>query len=291
MLAAIHRALQRLIYERGNIDPREVEVSFEVPTRERIDRLSRPTLYVYLYDIAENLELRQSSYETIHNNGRAMHRLSARRFDLHYMVSALTTDIEDEHLLLWRALVTLVRYPQFPDELLDDELRALDPPPSGRIMHDDNIQRQFSLWNAMGVPPHPAFTYAISVPVDLEFSGSTPLVLTRTTRYNSIQATQNIREARHQLGGVVRNRQGDPLPAVTVALEGSTFTCTSNSEGQFSLSVPSGTIQLRISQEQQAPQVFMFKVPVEPSDSTATDQLFYNIILDTDPASAIATTD
>ncbi len=291
MLAAIHRALQRLIYERGNIDPREVEVSFEVPTRERIDRLSRPTLYVYLYDIEENLELRQANYETVRNNGRAMHRLSSRRFDLHYMISALTTNIEDEHVLLWRTLVTLVRHPQFPDELMDDELRALDPQPVGRIAHDDNIQRQFTIWNAMGVPPHPAFTYAINVPVDLEFSGSTPLVLTRTTRYSSIQTAHNIHETRHQLGGVIRNQQGQPLPNITVALEGSTLTCTTNSEGQFTLSVPSGSIQLRISREQQVAQVFVIKVPTEPSGSATTDQLFYNLILNTDPTSAIAATD
>src|SRR5947208_13954480 len=105
MLLAIHNTLQRLIYERGRINPNEVGIQFEAPTRERIDKLTRPTVNLFLFDLQENTELRQSNYEVTRNNGRAERRLVPRRFDLRYMVSALTTSVEDEHQLLWRVLV------------------------------------------------------------------------------------------------------------------------------------------------------------------------------------------
>jgi hypothetical protein len=47
MLLDLHTALQRLLYERGNISSKEVDITFEAPTRERIDKLTRPTINVF----------------------------------------------------------------------------------------------------------------------------------------------------------------------------------------------------------------------------------------------------
>src|SRR5437763_5719148 len=127
MLLELHTTLQHLLYKRGHISPHEIDITFEAPTRERIDKLTRPTINLFLFDLQENTELRQSNYEVTRNNGRAERRLVPRRFDLRYMVSALTTSVEDEHQLLWRVLVTLVQHPQLPAELLSDELRTLEP--------------------------------------------------------------------------------------------------------------------------------------------------------------------
>jgi hypothetical protein len=292
MLPALHRSLQRLIYEYGQIDQREVEISFEAPTRERVERLTRPTLSLFLYDIQENLELRQSSMETTRGNGRAMHRLASRRFDLHYMVSALTTNLDDEHLLLWRALVTLVRHPQIPENVLEQELQTLDPLPLGRVYRENDIQKQFSAWNALGMPPHPAFCYVISVPIELDPFGEAPLVLRRTARYSGIQTTHNIWETRHQLGGVVRDKQGAPLAGISVALVGSTQECLTDQTGQFLLrDVPTGSIQLQVGRSGAVQQTFVIAVPENLPDGKATSQLYYNVIVESDVASEVVSTD
>lgn len=286
MLPALHRSLQRLIYERGNIDQREVEITFEAPTRERIERLTRPILYLFLYDIQENLDLRQSNVETTRVNGRAMHRLVSRRFDLHYMVCAITTSVDDEHILLWRTLVTLVRHPQVPVELMEEEVRQLNPVPVGHIQQEDTSQKQLSVWSALNVPPHPAFCYVMSVPVDLDPLGEAPLVLKRTTRYAGSQFAQSTREVRHQVGGVVRNKQGDPLADARVSLVGSALECTTNGDGHFVLrKVPVGTLQLRVSHDSATPQTFAIEVLGDASDGKLADQLFYNVILESDPGS------
>lgn len=286
MLPALHRSLQRLIYAKGAIDQREVEITFEAPTREFIERLTRPTLSLFLYDVQENLDLRHSNMETTRMNGRAQHRMFSRRFDLHYMVSALTTSIDDEHALLWRALVTLVRHPQIPPDLLEEDLCVLDPLPVGRIQRENDIQKQFSAWSALAAPPHPAFCYVITVPVELEPIGEAPLVLRRTVRYSGIQTTHEIRETRHQLGGVVRDAQGAPLAGVSVELVGSARESFTDHEGQFLLrAVPAGTLQLRVSRGGAAPQMFALEVPEHLPDGRAMKQFYYNIILASDAVS------
>ncbi len=279
MLPAIHRSLAHLLYERGNIDPREVDISFEVPTRERVERQTQPTIYLFLYDVRENLALRQSDMETTRANGRAIHRMLSRRFDLHYMVCAPLTSIDDEHLLLWRALTTLVRHPQIPDELLDEELRELEPPLSGRMYHEDDAQKQFSIWSGLEVPPHPVFYYAVTAPIDLNPSGEAPLVLSRATRYSGFQTISGISDTRRQIGGVVRDTEGTPLTGVTVALEGSALEYTTGDDGQFLLrNVPAGSIQLRVARLGQEPQRFAIVVP-DGTNGATNGQLLFNVVL------------
>ncbi len=290
MLPAINRSLQRLLYERGNIEPREVEISFDAPTRERTERQIQPTIYLYLYDMQENLELRHSGMETTRNNGRALHRLAFRLFDLHYMICAPMSNIEDEHQLLWRALTTLVRHAQLPPEMLDEELRSLDPVPQGRLYHDNDIQRSLSLWSGLAMSPRPSFFYAVTVPVAMDVLSDAPLVLMRTARYRAINSENSEQEARYQVGGVVRDKQGVPLAGVTLTLDGRAMTYVTNSEGQFVLrDIVPGALHLRITRGSGTPQFFVIEIPAEPlhgeSTSQFSHQLFYTIILESDTVS------
>src|SRR5256886_9312651 len=191
MLLELHNTLQRLLYERGLISPREVDITFEAPNRERIDKLTRPTINMFLFDLQENIELRQSNFETTRNNGRAERRTAPRRFDLRYMVSVLTTEVEDEHQLLWRVLLTLVRHPQFPPELLSEELRVLEPVLTTQVSRADEGQRLSGVCTALGVPPHPALYYVVTVPVDMNVVIEAPLLLTCTARYSDLYARED----------------------------------------------------------------------------------------------------
>ena len=112
----------------------------------------------FSFDLQENIDLRQSDFERTRNNGRAERRLAPRRFDLRYMVSALTTEIEDEHELLWRVLLTSIQHQQFPQDLLSVELRLLEPSLITRVSQGDENQHLSSLWTALGIPPHPALS-------------------------------------------------------------------------------------------------------------------------------------
>ena len=189
MLLEIHSALQRLLYERGQISPREVDIQFERPTNEQIDKLTRPTINLFLFDLQENNELRPNDLQVRRgkSENRAERYRPPRYFDLRYMVSILTSAIEDEYLLLWRVLATLLRHQQFPVDLLPEELRAPDLLLIAKVGQDDNSEQLSSLWNALSVPPRAALCYTLTVPVDMDQVLDTPLVLTRTARYKNIR--------------------------------------------------------------------------------------------------------
>ena len=283
MLRELHNTLQRLLYELGQISPREVDIMFEAPTRERVDKLTRPTINMFLFDLQENIELRQSNFETTRNNGRAERRQAPRRFDLRYMVSVLTTEVEDEHQLLWRVLLTLVRHPQFPAEVLSDELRVLEPALTTQVSRADEGQRLSGVWTALGVPPHPALCYVVTVPVDMNVVIEAPLVLTRTARYRHMYASEVAAEIGTHIGGVVRNEEGKPLAQVKVALEGrGAIEGETNQEGHFVLhGVPSGPIRLRVTRTDGSQKIVPLEVPAPRAGETAdNEKSSYDIVLE-----------
>lgn len=282
MLLALHNSIQRLIYERGQISPREVDITFEAPTRERVERLVRPTINLFLFDLLENRELRRGDFEMTKQNGRAQRRAMPRRFDLRYMVSALTTSSEDEYLLLWRVLTTLLRHPELPADVLSEELRHLELPLVTQVSQDDEGRRMSDIWSALSGPPHPALFYVVTVPVAMELVIEAPLVLTRTTRYIRAQDEKVAPEIGVQIGGVVRARSGEPLANVRVGLEGSAaLESLTNTEGRFTLrDVRPGTLRLRVTQADGSQKVITVDVPEAHSGGLADDEHPYDIVLD-----------
>ncbi|HLI05063.1 MAG TPA: Pvc16 family protein [Ktedonobacteraceae bacterium] len=289
MLLQLHKSIQNLLYERGQISPREVDIRFEAPTRERVEKLIRPTINLFLFDLQENKELRRSDFETTKQNGRAERRALPRRFDLRYMVSALTTSSEDEYLLLWRVLTTLLRHPQLPTEVLSEELRQIELPLVTRVSQDDEGRRMSDLWSALGGQPRPALYYVVTVPVDMELSIEAPLVLRRTTRYTRMRDERTAVESGVQIGGVVRAGSGEPLANVRVALEGSAaFESVTNTEGRFTLrdvrpSTP-GTLHLRVTQADGTQKVIAVDVPGKRDGGSSDNEHPYDIVLDAPPS-------
>jgi hypothetical protein len=198
-------------------------------------------------------------------------------------VSALTTNIEDEHQLLWRILVTLIRYPQFPPELLSEELRLLEPPLATRVSQVDEGQRLSAVWTALSVPPHPALYYVVTVPVDMNLVIEAPLVLTRTARYARTNADEIVPEISNQIGGVVRSKEGEPLANVKVVLEGRNgIENVTNEEGRFVLrGVPSGAVRLRVTRADGGQKTVTVEVPgVNHGSALAHEKSSYDIVLD-----------
>jgi len=281
MLLELHTILQRLLYERGQISPQEVEIRFEAPTQERIDRLLLPTISLFLFEVQENTELRQNSYATVRENGRAERRQAPKRFDLHFLISALSSEIEDEHLLLWRVLSTLVRYPQLPRDLLPETVRHLEIPLSTKLCQGEESQRLLGVWNALGVSPRPALAYTITVPVDLAHTIEAPLVLKRVTRYTRAASTEQSSETRRQIGGVVRDKNGATLAGVRVALDGQARESVTTADGRFVLrDVPTGPLTLRVMPVSGPPHILTIANPASQSDQVAgEDAPSYDIVL------------
>lgn len=118
MIADVHLAIRHMILNRGLIPADEVDVRFERPTKEWVNALVRPTINLYLFDIDENVDLRQTNMPVMRGGSGASYRMPMRRFDLRYMVTAFTTVADDEHLLIYRTLATLLHFPSLPPSSL-----------------------------------------------------------------------------------------------------------------------------------------------------------------------------
>jgi hypothetical protein len=266
VLNELHAAVQRLVHEHGQVPADEVDVRFDAPRRDWVAALTRPTLSFFLFDVQENTDLRHTNLETTRGNDRAVHRVPPRRFDLHYMVSALTTAAEDEHVLLWRTLVTLLEHPAFPDDLLSPELRLLDPAPTTQVRSPEEGSTMLDLWSSLETPPHPALLYVVTVPLDLAITRRSPLVLTRTARYaRALAADAPGPEVRTHIGGVVRGRRGEPHANARVSVEGSGAEgVVTRADGTFVLhGVPAGTVTLRVARDGRPPTLTKVEIPSE----------------------------
>jgi hypothetical protein len=280
MIADLHNALYRLLTEQGQL-PGEVDIRFEMPTRAWAAMLVRPTINFFLFAMEENTELRRTNMQMQRGNGQALKTMPPRRVDLRYMVSAITSDPADDHLLLWRTLAVLLKYQKFPPALLPEAMQTLDPPLFSRVGRAEDSPDMLDLWRTLDMPPRPALFYAVTVPLDLEIALEVPLVLTRTTRYmrplpedeasgQGIQADQTTPVASAtQIGGIVRDQQGTPLAGAQVAVSGSTRTATTSAEGWYSLpGMLPGQIDIQITPVDGAPQQATLTIPSASYDVT-----------------------
>jgi hypothetical protein len=268
LLADLEGALRRVLHDLGQIPAQHVDVRFDPPTTAFVAALTSPTISFFLFDIRENTNLRHTNLHTTRANGGASHRFPPRRFDLRFMVSVLTTAVEDEHLLLWRTLAALMRYADFPNEILPEGLRGLDPPLSAQVGRLESERGFLDIWQALEAPPRPALLYVVTAPLDLDIAIESPLVLSRTAQFGPVGPPAEPALPRHadritRIGGVVRSASGNPLVGATVRVEGSARRAVkTDTEGRFALSgVPEGKVTLRVNYAGAAPTLAEVEVP------------------------------
>ena len=123
MISDLDETIKQLIIKKGEIDSAAVDIEFKTPNREWSASISKPTINAYLYDIRENHHLRGTEFAISRdNNGNATRKKNPGRVDLSYLITVWTSDIVDEHHLLWNILVTLFRYPELPKDVVTGPL-------------------------------------------------------------------------------------------------------------------------------------------------------------------------
>ena len=167
MIHEVDSALRTLIERDTGI--RDVEVVFDAPTREWAGRRTTPTVDVYLYDIREDLRLRQRGViNTYDAEGRQVvgRHLPPRHFKLSYLVTAWTQCPEDEHRLLSALLATMLRYDAVPADLLEGELAEIGLPVQLTIGLPPPEDRGFAdVWSALGGELKPSIDVVVIAPI------------------------------------------------------------------------------------------------------------------------------
>jgi hypothetical protein len=237
MIAELDETIRQLLLREGGLAPSDVDVSFELPNREWSMGISKPTLNCYLFDIRENRDLRQSGMTVVGGGTReaARHREPVR-VSVTYLITAWTRQVEDEHRLLAQALYTLIRFPSIPDELRVGALQQQQHPLRTAIIQPDGVLKSpGEFWTALENHLKPSLSYVVNLALEVEKLPAGPPVFVQGMRFH---APLDGLDQMMAFGGVVRNKQGDPMSAVEVRVEGHRGPVFTDDKGRYRLRVP-----------------------------------------------------
>jgi hypothetical protein len=248
MIGELDETLKQILIKKGKLEPAEIDVKFDTPDREWSASLSKPTVNLYLYDMRENHELRATDWTVEKSgNGMATKRKNAKRINLSYLVTVWTKNIEDQHRLLWRVMLTLFQYPTIPQELLTGQLAEQKYLVITSTAQPDGLfNSPADFWAALDNEIKPSFNYVATVPMDLDIASTSTIVSTRTF---SLKSPDTAAEQMIGITGIL-HLKGKPekviAEAIIVAQEAN-MTARTNELGQYAFQrIPAGKHTIRI---------------------------------------------
>ncbi len=161
MLDQLDDALKRLLERRGVT----ATIVFDTPDAEWGARISQPTLNLFLWDIRRSLDQSEGRDLVETASGDRVWRRQRPRIEFHYLVTAWTTVVADEHRLLGDALVAILGC----DALTGTDRPAFvsddDPVPLVRVARADGKDLA-DFWGAVDGKLKPGLNVVVSMSVD-----------------------------------------------------------------------------------------------------------------------------
>lgn len=144
-----------------------VDVSFDAPDRDLRAKVgTRPMVDIYLWDVRRNLAERDAGLELVQGeDGALVRRAPLPRVDCRYLITAWTTDVQDEHSLLGDVLVALLRHPQIEPPHLRGAYSTIRPLPTLEVaMRESEGSADF--WSALGGQLKPGLDVVVTATLD-----------------------------------------------------------------------------------------------------------------------------
>ncbi len=222
------------------------EVSFLTP--DKTFAPASPTVNLFLYDVKENRDLRDNTPILERVGTTYVRKAPPIRIDCSYIVTTWSNRsgparVDEEHRLLGAALVWLSRFPTVPAIYAQGSLVGQRYIPPILVAQLDPNKNAGEFWDALAIPPRPAFYLTVTVAMELGLVEGGALVTTRTTRTT---AASGDAEGRVQIGGRVLSSAGVPLGGAVVDVVDAGLRTTSNQDGSYTFPiVPPGARTLR----------------------------------------------
>ena len=172
MISDVDEALRNLILDSLTVSRQNVDIKYDLPSRDWASRLNRPTIDLFLFDIRENLRLRgaEQARQFPRPDGKVEIRRNPVRIDLRYLLTAWTKDPEDEHLLLSDTLITLLRNPVIPDKYATEQMKKQQFPVilDAAVYQPEHgpTEKATEIWGVIGNDIHAGFIVTVTITVD-----------------------------------------------------------------------------------------------------------------------------
>lgn len=269
MINDLDETIKDILLKHGKLNATDVDIAFDQPTSEWAASLTRPTINLYLYDLRENLELRNTTPRVERGRDSIGRKyVPPKRIDLSYLITVWARNPEDEHQLLWRVLHTLSRFSMIsPESSIGSvknqpvELRTKVALPS------EAVRNMPDLWGVMENQLKPSINFQVTVALDTEEVIEAPLVLTFSTRFGQKQLGDGEALSTHDMtifhiGGqvLVNNTPVGTGAQVTLLSRGDIV--MTDADGRYVFShVIAGDHTVEVVVEGRTPQEFQITVP------------------------------
>ncbi len=231
---------------------------------------SQSTINLFLFDIRENVELREYEPTVSRRNGEAIIYRPPMRVDCSYLITAWPVGGSEvalqEHLLLSQVLQVFSRYPTIPKPFLQGSLQsgADESLPIPLSVTGSATSRQSTeFWTSLGIPVRAYLVVTTTIALDLNDvqPEPVPLVTSHAIAVGGMTAG-SAQEQSFQIGGQIRLADQKPLAAAQVTLLEQNQTTQSDSAGLYQFAaIPAGTYTLQVQSPDGTSQQFPLTVP------------------------------
>jgi Pvc16 N-terminal domain len=226
------------------------QIVFDRPTGQFTPQ--HPAINLFLYDIRENVELRDNEplIERDRPRGQAIIRCPPIRMDCTYLVTAWTMTGEDialqEHRLLSQIFQVFSRYPEIPEPFLQGQLKQQLFPIPLNIHCGDRLKNTSEFWTSLGIPPRVFLAITATIGMNPLIDPTRPLTPARLVEKTVLQMDTILPDC-FQIEGTVKDIDFQPIPQVTVELVelGERFVADGSGEYGFR-AISAGAYTLRV---------------------------------------------
>ena len=214
---------------------------------------TQTTIDLFLYDLRENLELRNTESSLSRTNGQFTVTPPPLRLACTYLVTAWPVGGSEpalqEQQLLSDVLQVLSRYPIIPSQFLQGSLAGQDPPLPMIALHPDVLKNVWEFWNSVGTKLRASLSVTVTISMPAFAAGAFPPMpetIGVETGLGIKDRPATYAETSY-IGGTVTSSTNATVSGATVQLVELGLVATTDSGGRFKLGpVSAGSYTLRV---------------------------------------------
>jgi hypothetical protein len=166
----VDESLERLLRATLPMPADAGDIAYDAPTAEWLAGLSRPTVNLFLYDVAPSRHTAGTILRRVDVNGRAERRAPPPVIQLGYLVSTWAPSALEQHELLSNVLNRIAGVSKLPDEYV---VGVLSSTPMLSMGDDENNWLR-QIWSAVGAGLRASFTFRVTVAADSDWDIEPP---------------------------------------------------------------------------------------------------------------------
>lgn len=165
MLNLLDESLEAFLRDVVPLPPKDIDVAFDAPDSDWSTSVTKPTVNLYMWDLRQSVEGRESGVRLEEVDGVMVRRRPPPQVDCRYLITAWTSEVQDEHALLGAVLGALLQHDQLSAEYLQGAYAPVRPIPRLSVASPD-VKDTSDFWSAVGGQLKPGLDLQVTATVD-----------------------------------------------------------------------------------------------------------------------------